>query len=963
MVGRKGKGIKMKSMMKRTTLREIRQSFGRFIAILAIIALGVGFYAGLSVSKGAMVQTTDHYLKQHTFFDYRLLSTLGFEEADVEAFAAAEDVAAAEGAYSLDVLYQNREGNESAIKLHSLPELVNTVELTAGRLPENASECVVDSRLCTKEDIGTKLILTDNNDEETLESLTGREFTIVGIVQSPYYMNFERGTTSLGNGKLTGYAYLSRDAFNQDYYTEVFLAFDQDYEIYSDAYEDFMAEKEEDWEALCQERADIRFASILDEANEELSDAEEELADQKAEAEKELNEAYTKLTDAQTELEDGQKSLDDARKSLKEQEDALAASRAGYMPEYDLDGMLGAQLEMAQAQINEAKKALAEKEEELTGARTELEDGWKEYDENKEEFDEKIEDAEQKLADAREEIDALKEPKTYVLGRKTNIGYACFESDSSIVAGISRVFPIFFFLVAALICITTMNRMVEEQRTQIGVLKALGYSNLTIMSKYLFYSGSAAIIGCILGFFVGTYGFPRVIWSAYGIMYDLVPLEYVLDGGLLAVSVVVALLCSVGTTWFSCRYELTEVAAQLMRPKAPKAGKRVFLEGIPFLWNRLKFLHKVSLRNIFRYKKRFLMMVIGISGCTALLVTGFGIKDSISNLAAYQYEEIMTFDGTANLSEPYEEDGTDLVTEEVQEWVEDSIYVSEQSMDLYADGKVKSVSLIVPKEQQKLSDFIDFHTKKKETVEQPGLGEAVINSKLSDIYKLNIGDELTLRDENMQELHVTVSGIFENYIYDYVFVSEETYVEQMGELPEYKSVYLKFKEGQDVHAAGAALAESENVSSVSVNADMKERIASMMSSLDYIVLTIIICAAFLAFIVLYNLTNINITERIREIATIKVLGFYKREADQYVFRENMLLTGIGALVGLVLGKLLHAFVMSQIQIDMIAFDVRIRPLSYCFSILLTFLFAWLVNRVMSVKVDGINMAESLKSVD
>ncbi len=953
----------MKSMMKRTTLREIRQSFGRFIAILAIIALGVGFYAGLSVTKGAMVQTTDHYLKKHTFFDYHMLSTLGFEEADVKAFAAAKDVAAAEGAYSLDVLYQNREGKESAIKLHSLPEAVNTVELTAGRLPENAGECVVDSRLCSEEDIGTKLILTDNNEEETLDSLTGREFTIVGIVQSPYYMNFERGTTSLGNGKLAGFAYLSRDAFDLEYFTEVFLSFEQDYEIYSDAYEDFMAKKEDEWEAFCQERADIRFASILDEAKEELFDAKKELADQKEEGESKLDEAYTELVNAQAEYEDGQKSLTAAEKSLKEQEDALAASLAQYVPEYDPDGMLGAQLAQGQAQLDAAKKALSEKQKELARAQKELSDGWKEYDENKAEYDEKIEDAEAKISDAQEEIDALKKPKTYVLGRKTNIGYTCFESDSSIVAGISRVFPIFFFLVAALICITTMNRMVEEQRTQIGVLKALGYRNLTIMSKYLFYSGSAAIIGCILGFFVGTYGFPRVIWSAYGIMYNLVSLEYVLDGWLLAVSVVVALLCSVGTTWFSCRHELAEVAAQLMRPKAPKAGKRVFLEGIPFLWNRLKFLRKVCIRNIFRYKKRFFMMVIGISGCTALLVTGFGIKDSISNLAVYQYEEIMTFDGTANLSEPYEENGKNLWTEEMQEWIEESLYVSEQSMDLYADGKVKAVSLIVPKEQQRLSDFIDFHTKEKKTVEQPGAGQAVINSKLSDMYKLKIGDELTLRDKDMQELHVTVSGIFENFIYDYVFISEETYVEQMGEPPEYKSVYLKLKEGEEVHAAGAALMESEGVASVSVNADMKERIASMMSSLDYIVLTIIICAAFLAFIVLYNLTNINITERIREIATIKVLGFYKREADQYVFRENMLLTGIGALVGLVLGKLLHAFVMSQIQIDMIAFDVRIQLVSYGISILMTFLFAWLVNRVMSVKVDRINMAESLKSVD
>lgn len=806
----------MKSMMKRTTLREVRQSFGRYVAILAIIALGVGFYAGLTVTKSAMVRTTDQYLKEQDFFDYRLLSTLGFEKEDEVFFREQTDVKAAEGAYYLDVLADD----ETVVRLHSVTQTVNRLRLQEGRMPKADGECVVDAKYYPSSRIGSRLVLSENNDADTLEQLTAKEFTIVGRVQSPSYMNFERGTTSLGNGKITAFIYLPADSFDLDYYTEIYVEFDQEAQIYSDAYQEFLDERETAWEALCEERAERRYRSLV--------------------------------------------------------------------------------------------------------------------------------------AEAQKQIDEIEQPDTFILGRETNLGYACFENDSNIVAGIARVLPVFFFLVAALVCITTMNRMVEEQRTQIGVLKALGYGKVSIMGKYMFYSGSGAMIGCIAGFFLGTYGFPKVIWTAYGIMYDLVPLQYVFDRKLFIISIFVSLLCSIGTTWFSCRHELEEAAAQLMRPKAPKAGKRVIFEKIPFIWKNMKFLHKVSVRNIFRYKKRFFMMVLGISGCTALLVTGFGIKDSISNIASYQYDEIMVFDGTVSFDDPQEDIGThgDAAY----------LYTLQKSVDLHIKGKIKAVNLVVVKDEERLPEFIDFHTTEKEPVSLPENKEALINGKLASSYNIKVGDEIRFLDDEMQEIRVTVSGIFENYIYDYVFINEDTYRSETGRNPEYKSAYVTFAKGGDVHEQAAALMKAEGVASVSVNEDMKERIGSMMSSMDYIVVTVIICAAVLAFIVLYNLTNINITERIREIATIKVLGFYKKETAAYVFRENMVLTGIGTVIGLFLGKVLHAFVIGQIRIDMIAFDVRIKGISYVFSILLTFLFAWVVNLFMSVKIDR-NMAESLKSVD
>ncbi len=512
---------------------------------------------------------------------------------------------------------------------------------------------------------------------------------------------------------------------------------------------------------------------------------------------------------------------------------------------------------------------------------------------------------------------------------------------------------------------TTMNRMVEEQRMQIGVLKALGYGEGKIMGKYLFYSGSAALTGCIAGYFLGIHVFPLVIWTAYGMMYQLGDIVYAFDAVTALVCLVCALLCSMGTTWVSCRRELKEVAAGLMRPKAPKAGKRVFLERVPFIWKRLKFLYKVSVRNIVRYKKRFFMMVIGISGCTALLVTGFGVKDSVTNIADQQFKEIQTYQLGITLKDGI--DGREAVSVKELTQVLDSyggewIPVLETTMDIEAEGSLKTVNLVAVGETGQIGNYIDLHTPEGEKIEYPDTGKIVVCEKIAERHHLKIGDTICLYDEEQNRIEAVVSGICENYIYNYAYVNAETYKEAMGELA-FKNIYANVSEDSDVHTAGAAVMKAENVTAVSVNEDMLVRFSSMMSSMNYIVFVVIACAAALAFIVLYNLNNINITERIREIATIKVLGFYRNETASYVFRENMALTAIGCAVGLLLGKLLHIYVMHEVDIDLVSFDVHVRTVSYLLSVILTFLFTWVVNRIMSGKLDKINMAESLKSVD
>lgn len=1161
----------MKSNMWKSTVREIKQSFGRFMAIFAIVALGVSLFSGLKIIQPAMVTTTNEYLKEKGFYNYRILSTLGFEQEDVDFLAAQEDVRTAEGAVSFDILCMAGDDNETVMKACNLPEHINGIELIAGRMPEAADECLVDSKVFGESYIGEKIILSEDNEEDDLEHFTYREYTIVGTAQSSNYIQFERGNTSLGSGRITAFLYMPLEGFDVDYFTEILIKFNEDYKIYSDEYEAFMDSKESRWEDLAKEAANDRYDRVLGEAEEELADAKQEYEEEKEKAEKELEDARIELEDAKAELEDGEAELADAKKELAdgrteledsretllkaeyelgynkkqlesaeeeiaenqnvfygkaaeldegkmqleaaqaqldeqrapveatmiqleegkqlinaaeeyknaveagiikepltiEQDVALTELEAGVdqmlqqlqgaievdIPENLAGNALGedltlelriqqlqgkiavvkpvfekqeaelvaafmqlnaaqeeidrnravleegekqlsdakSQLKNAQTQIDEGKTQIEEAlpelsdgwtefskgeakilegEAEVADAQAKLSDGWKEYydgyaeyEDGYQEFLEETADAEKEIADAEAEIADIKEPEVYVLGRETNVGYVCFENDSSIVDGIANVFPVFFYAVAALVCITTMNRMVEEQRTQIGVLKALGYSQGAIMGKYLFYSGAAAIAGCIFGYFFGIWFFPKVIWFAYGTMYQVSDIIYVFDAKILIFSLLVSMACSMGATYLTCRKELSEVAAELMRPKAPKAGKRVALEYIPFLWKRMKFLHKVSYRNVFRYKKRFFMMVIGISGCTGLLITGFGIQDSIANIANDQYDRIQIYDVNLMLAEEVTEDSEELIQKVTDGRVDGYIFAMEKTIDLQTANAVKSISLVAVDEKDDISPYVVLPDEKGNLLEYPGEGECILSHKLADTYGLKTGDRITLKDGDHHTMQLTLSGIAENYLYNYVYMTTQTYETYMGEEASVKSVYLNVKEGEDVHQITADLMKEEEIASASVSSDFKSRFSSMIESLDLLVVVIIVCAAFLAFIVLYNLTNINITERIREIATIKVLGFYKNETASYIFRENLILTFIGAFVGMFVGKIFHAFVMSQVQVDQIAFDVRILPISYFYSVVLTFVFACVVNLFMSRKLDRVSMTESLKSVD
>ena len=642
-----------------------------------------------------------------------------------------------------------------------------------------------------------------------------------------------------------------------------------------------------------------------------------------------------------------------------------------------VDGILASmesELKAGEEQLAEAKETLEKAERDvasgliqLENAKEELEQGWKDYYEGKAQAENELAEAENKLADAkaeldeaRETLDAMKSATVMVLDRNTNVGYNSLNSASDIVSGVSRVFPAFFLLVAALVCITTMTRMIDEERTQIGTLKALGYSNGAIIGKYLAYAGSGAVVGCGLGVFAGSMAFPSILWEAYKIML------YITDGivlrfnwGLCAIVVGTYTTVMLFVTWYCCRKALKEEPAELIRPKAPDAGKKILLEYLPF-WPKVSFLNKVTIRNIFRYRQRLAMMMVGIGGCTALLLTGFGLRDSIVNVVDYQFEEVTTYDMTVYFDGHQTPEQQSEFLSQISHAVDGAMFYHQSSMELDANHITKEIYFIAA--ENGVQEFIDFHSGDK-ALSMPGVNEVLLSVGVAENVGIDVGDQIILRNPDMEVLQLTVSGLYDNHVENYAIVIPETIEAQWGSPPETQMAFVKVPEGGDIHSTAAMITGLDGVMNVSVSEDFANMVGNMMKALDLVVIVIVVCAGALAVIVLYNLTNINITERIREIATIKVLGFNAKETAAYIFKENLSLSAIGSVLGLGLGYLLLLFVMSQIKIDIVWFKAIALPMSYVMAIALTMLSACIVDFVFYFKLDKINMAEALKSVE
>lgn len=663
-----------------------------------------------------------------------------------------------------------------------------------------------------------------------------------------------------------------------------------------------------------------------------------------------------KRAEVDAELEPYRKQLEDAKAQLDAGYAQIESGQAELDAAREMISSGGAQLEAAKKQYEqgkaEAERGFAEAEKELASGKAQLDAAKAELDKGAAELD-----------SAEKQIKNINHADTYVLDRDTNAGYVCFESDTNVVQSVASVFPVFFFLVAALVCLTTMTRMIADQRTQIGIMKALGYSSGAIIGKYMFYSGSATVFGCIFGIAAGSFALPAVVWFGYGLIYNLSGLTFIMDwpltAGITAANLAVTLL----VTWYCCAKELKCAPAELIRPKAPEAGKRILLERIPVVWNDMSFMQKVSARNIMRYKKRIFMMLMGIGGCTALVLTALGLNDTIQNVVTRQYDDIILYDYEITMAYDMNEEEQEIFFRDAGDDIKDAVFLYRGLAEVSGSDAIKSATLTVT-DGKKLCKYIDL-SYDGEPVDYPGRGEAAINYNLArQLGGIEVGDEIKLTTSEKKELTLTISALFDNYVDSFVFISPETCEEQLGEVPEYKSALANAPDGADVNRCAEALTHDvDGVRGVTLSTDIKERMSSMLDGLLVVVAAIILCAGLLAFIVLYNLTNINISERIREIATLKVLGFYPNEAAHYVFRENLILTGAGAVFGLGLGVALHAFVMNAIKVDMMYFKPHISFLSFAVSIVITFVFAMIVNAIMRRRIDNIDMAGALKSIE
>ena len=675
------------------------------------------------------------------------------------------------------------------------------------------------------------------------------------------------------------------------------------------------------------------------------------------------------IASGEAELDAAQKQLDDTAATLAQTKSELDAAKASLngVPQQLASGK--AQIQSGWTEIRKQEKKLEEGAAEIAENEAKVAEAKIEYANGEEEAAQKIAEGEQKIADAEAKVQDIEKPTWYVYDRDTLTEYSGYGENAERLGAIGRVFPVLFFLVAALISLTSMTRMVEEQRTAIGTMKALGYSKMSIAKKYLGYALIATAGGSVLGVLIGEKILPYIIVYAYGILYQhithiLIPYQWIYAW----MAAAAAIVCTMAATFFACYKELVAQPAVLMRPPAPKNGQRVFLERIKFIWKHLSFTWKSCIRNLTRYKKRFFMTVFGIGGCMGLMLVGYGIKDSCYEIAELQFRDIQMYDGGVYLKE----DISDETRQNLLDYMKDDSDISH-----YMQTSMKNVTLVNGKnkrdtyqvvfsEPKDVKDYFDFHDRKSKeeyTLDDEGV---IISEKTGKLLNAKAGDTIEIKDEENGNKKVKIAHICENYMGHYIFFTPSYYEKVYGENSEYNSIFFAGQKGdtqEDYNKIGEDILTQDGALSVSYMRDIEKQLDDMLKSLNLVIVVLIISAGMLAFVVLYNLNTVNITERQRELATLKVLGFYDLEVAEHVYRENVLLTFIGAAVGVVLGKFLHAFIIDTVEVDTAMFGRNINFSSYMYSLLFTILFSLIVNGIMYFKLKKIDMVESLKSIE
>lgn len=925
----------MKNALIKDTAREIRNSLSRFLSIFAIITLGCGFFAGIKATMPDMKETAEVYFDENNLMDLRLVSTIGVKAEDIAAVKKLDCVEGVMAGYSKDVFFSDN-GKNAALKIMSYNDMLakddkdnlNRPVLIEGRMPENPGECVVDVRL--KSDsykIGSTLkLVSAESDKEITDMLSTDSYKVVGVATSPLYIGHERDRTNIGSGTVSGFVLIPETEFVADYYTELFITLkDCDYKPFSDEYSEAVDKVRDEIEKAFSDSVNNRYADIVNLNN-------------------------TKLESAKTSVQTLEEILDCDTEQLIElkAQTEKAVNDLEIQAQTDSSALLKGKLSKMKSKLSQMSlllEARQQEDAEVLGN-----------------FYYELESSKAEIEAAEAELSEFKEPKTFSYTRYANTDYGGFSGDSEKIDSIAKVFPVFFIIVAALVCLTTMTRMVEEQRIQIGTYKALGYSSVKIASKYLVYAIAASVSGSLIGTALGLQIFPRIIYSCYKILYNIpeiiTPFKPLYAAGCLVVSV----LCTCSAVIFSCYKELSSQPSQLMRPKAPKSGKRVFLEKIPFVWKRLDFLAKVTVRNLLRYKKRFMMTLVGIAGCTALILTGFALKHSISAILNLQFEKVFKYDGLASLNT------TDYTLDECFSDISENKNVTE-AMKIYqkvgkikCDNEFQEVYLVVPEKAGEISSYVNLCERASGKPIKLDDNGAVITEKLSKLLDVKQGDTIEIDLEEDGKITLEISAVTENYAMHYAYVSPKLY-ESILRKPDYNMCFFNLGDDADRTEIAETLISGKKVLGITYLEDNGKNFRDSLKSLDAIVWLLIICAGALAMVVLYNLANINITERVREIATIKVLGFYDGEASAYIYRENIISAIIGIIFGWGFGIVLHRFVVLTAEVDIVMFDRSVVWWAYLFSAILTMAFTAVINVILHFKLKKVDMVESLKSVE
>ena len=1061
----------MTKALLQNTFREIAHTKARFFSILAIIALGVGFFAGIKSTAPSMAALAEDYYRDTRLMDFRLVSTAGFAEEDIAAVAALDGVQSVMPSYFCDVMTDGDDGGE-VIRLISVPKayeknrVLNTLTCTEGRTPRKSGEIMSESLAFADKYHGIGATVSFNptaGDTKLADVLKTTTFTVVGRVQSPLYISYQRGTSTVGDGRIDEYMYISADDFKLPCYTELYVraSFSNETSAFSESYKTQAAEMKERLRALADKRELAFTAEVVPHAREKLEKARREYNGKKAEAEKQLGEALGKITEGEqtfrTKLSEAEAKLNEAQAQIESGEAALEAGESTYASAIAsaeqmiaegnaqlaagklqleqgkaafqqkmnesyaavdagnpyaktesevMDAIGSAQLGVAEAElaVGQAQLAVGESElaaqrvsgslqlqtarMQLSSARQQLETGKAalaeqkqsgsgqlaearaQYQAAKKEADAKFAEGARQLKDGEAALKQLSSMQStwYVFDRDDNPGYPTFKQNADRLDAVASVFPLFFLLVAVLVCVTTMTRLIEEKRTEIATLKALGYGSGAIILKYVLYSSVAAVAGSMIGVALGVHTLPFIIYNAYKIMFYIGDITLVLHVPSVLFGTLAAILCTTAVSVVVCAKSLRAKPAQGMRPKAPKPGKRILLERIQQLWKHMGFTAKLTARNLFRYKARLCMTVLGVAGCTALIVAAYGLLNSFVPLTETQFGEIFRYDAVAVPAKS----GTAQELQYLKQLagdtgdVELSMLVRSENVTLSfkEHAATESTYLTVPEDPGELDKMITLRTRKEHTPLTLSDSGVMINERIASDFGIRKGDTVTITADG-KEVQAMVSGIYEHYINNYIFMTPAQYRELFGRDVSYNilNVTLNSEDKEtESHFSTQMLSDDRLVAVTFMRENIKD-FKNMLSSMDTVVIVMIICAAALAFVVLYNLTNINLAERQREIATFKVLGFFNRETARFIYIENIILTLLGIAAGLGLGVLLTHFIVRTVEVDNVMFGRDIFPSTFLYAAGWTMLFSLLVNVAMTFKIRKINMVESLKSVE